>query len=104
MQIIKGERSSTLRIQGTLDIGVADELRQALCDLIDGNPSLTLDLSEVDACDTAALQVLYAARKTTDGSGKHLQFVGLSGAAADTIAALRLSIGELEANGQADAV
>jgi anti-anti-sigma factor len=101
VQITKDESGSVLKIQGTLDISIAEEFRKALCDFLGGAPSPTLDLSGVDACDTAALQLLYAARITAERSGKPLQFVGWSGAVANTAAALGLSAAD---EGKASAI
>jgi anti-anti-sigma regulatory factor len=62
-----------------------------------------LDLSAVDACDTAALQLLYSARKTAD-SLRRVKFVGLSGAILNAAAALGLEIGELTAESAVDSM
>jgi anti-anti-sigma factor len=101
VQIISDEDGGVLRIQGTLEIGVAAEFRETLCNRLAETSSLVLDLSGLDGCDTAAIQLLYSASKAAD-SAKRLRFVGLDGAVAGTAAALGLRIGELTAEGTSD--
>lgn len=96
MQIASDENGSVLRIQGTLSIGETAELREALCHALAETPSLVVDLSAVDGCDTAGLQLLCSARKTAD-SARRVRLVGLSGAIAEMAAALGLDPGELTA-------
>ena len=62
------EASGILKISGTLDINVADELRTALLDFICTASRPVVDLSEVEECDTAALQVLCSAGVTAQDS------------------------------------
>jgi anti-anti-sigma factor len=89
------ESGQVLKIAGALDIEAAPELRKALSESIEANAGLTLDLGAVDACDTAALQVLYSARKTANGANKPMRILGMSAAVADAAAALGLAIDEL---------
>ena len=69
MQIVKDE-SGVLKLSGPLEISDAVELQQALRELLDTAAKPVVDLSEVDACDTAALQLLCSARRTAELSGK----------------------------------
>ena len=59
MQIIDEEDGGVLRIQGTLEIGVAAELRETLCNRLAETSSLVLDLSGPrrlrHGCDPTAL-------------------------------------------------
>jgi anti-anti-sigma factor len=96
VQIANDENGGVVRIEGTLGIGEVAELRETLCHALAQTSNLVLDLSAVDSCDTAALQLLYSAHKTAD-SARHRQFAGLSGAIAAAAAALGLEIGELTA-------
>lgn len=83
MQITKtsSEDGNILTIQGTLDIGVAGELRQAFSEGLSGTADLILDLSEVDGCDAAVFQLFCSARKTAELLNRKLHVSGLSGAA-----------------------
>jgi len=92
VQITKDGSGRVLKIAGTLDIGVADELQKALREFVSGDSEPIVDLSEVDECDTAALQLLCSARKTANGSGRHCELAGLSASIQNASAALGLSL------------
>jgi anti-anti-sigma factor len=91
-ELVENESGTVLRIQGSLDIAVAEEFHKALRNFLRAAEHPVLDLSAVDSCDTAALQLLWAARK----SAKPLRFMGLSSAIAESAAALGLPLQELE--------
>ena len=101
MQIAKGENGGVLRVEGRLSIGEVAQLQETLCHRLAEMSNLVLDLSGVESCDTAALQLLYAARKTAD-SARSVRFVGVSSAIAETAAALGFEIGELAAANEAN--
>jgi anti-anti-sigma factor len=88
MQISKDPTSGVLKIADTLHISMAEELRRALEEYLAEQSVLILDLSEVDACDTACLQLLYAARTTAMHQHKEFRVAALSGAVQDTARAL----------------
>lgn len=92
VQIAKDEPARVLRIVGALEIGVAEELHRALRDLVGGDSMPVVDLSEVDACDTAALQLLCSARKTAESEGKTFKLGGVSDPIRNASAALGLSL------------
>ena len=94
MQITRNEDCSSLTLEGTLDISVAEDLRRALCDLLDGSSTAAVDFSAVDACDTAAFQLLVAARRTAEHDNKSLRFESMVGLA-DCAAAVGLNISQL---------
>jgi anti-anti-sigma factor len=94
VQITKDESGQTLSIKGALDIGAAEVLRQTLHDFIGESSSPILELSEIEFCDTAAVQVLSSAQITAERLHKPLTFGALSPAVANTCAALGLRIGE----------
>src|SRR5579862_5892919 len=81
-----------LHISGKLDIDNANRLREALVDCLLHQSEAVVDLSEVDECDAAALQVLLAARKDAAAAGKALCVTGASGAVTGAAVALGLSI------------
>jgi anti-anti-sigma regulatory factor len=84
MTLSKDKGPGLLRISGNLDIDEADSLREALlaADLSE------LDLSEVEGCDAAGLQVLLAA------AGKSFQITAISNAVTQMAIALGLSLEE----------
>lgn len=95
MDIIKDESGQTLSIAGALEIGAAEELCNALREFLDRAQKPTLDLSQVDGVDAAALQVLCSARKTAERSGKLLEIAAASAAVRNKIEALGLSLADL---------
>lgn len=103
MSITRDESGSVLRVRGTLDIAVAEELHRALHDFLEEAPDPVVDLSGMESCDISTLQLLWAARRWAERTGKSVRFAGLSGAAAGAAAGLGLSIEELESEGQAGA-
>ena len=82
-----------LKLTGPLTIHLAGETRNAirgyLANLAE-DLSPTFDLSEVERCDAAGLQVLYSAHRTAEGMGKSLAFAALSEAVRDANTALGL--------------
>ena len=94
MHTTPDESESLLKIEGTLDIGCAEELRQALQDLLARASAPMLDLSQVDACDTAAIQLLLAARISAAQSGRQLELTATSPALDAAGATLGLSLHE----------
>ncbi|HLJ46065.1 MAG TPA: STAS domain-containing protein [Bryobacteraceae bacterium] len=102
MQITKGENGCSLTLEGALDISGAEELRQALCDLLDGSSSAVVELSALGDCDTAVLQLLLAARRTAVRLNKTLRFASWGGAVADVSTAIGLNAAELTSLGAVD--
>jgi anti-anti-sigma regulatory factor len=99
VEITKDESGQVLKIAGALGIGAGGELRNALRDFVCGSPRPIIDLSEVDVCDTAALQLLCSAGKTAERSGKPFELAGLSPAVRTTSAALGLPLPEAPTKG-----
>ena len=97
MTLTKDKATGVLQISGTLDIDGADSLREALLDCSlhqSAAADLSADLSDVDGCDAAALQVLLAARRDAVAAGKAFRITAASNAVTDTAAALGLPIDE----------
>jgi len=59
MNFNMNKTGGVMKISGTLDIDAAPALREAL---LDCESEIHVNLSEVESCDTAALQVLLASR------------------------------------------
>jgi len=87
----------TLKLSGTLDINAADALRDTLAQHVQQRSALTLDLSEVDGCDVAGLQLLCSARKSTEAACQAFEVTTVSQAVIDAFAALGLSTDQLKA-------
>ena len=86
--------SSTFRIDGELTIYRAAELAAAMAAALAGvarGDALELDLSEVAEMDCAGVQLLLAARRSADESGRTLRLAGRSAAVDEVLAILRLA-------------
>lgn len=70
MTLTKDDATGVLKISGTLDIDEANVLREALLDCFALQPEVAVDLSAVEACDAAALQVLLAGQRDAAALGK----------------------------------
>ena len=103
MQIVKDE-SGVLKLSGPLEISDAVELQQALRELLDTAAKPVVDLSEVDACDTAALQLLCSARRTAGPSGKPYSVRGVPDAIRQCSEGLGLRLSEIGAEVRDSAV
>lgn len=93
MRIAKDESGSGLHISGNLSVETAEELRAALLDVLAAASDVSLDLSAVEACDTAALQLFCSAGKTAQARGIRLEFVGMPDAVVRTALELGLPVG-----------
>jgi len=92
MEITKDESGHLLTLAGRLDIRGADELRQALRDFTSGGADSVIDLSGVEGCDTAALQLIHSTRLTVENAGRRFELAGLSAAVREASAALGLAL------------
>jgi anti-anti-sigma factor len=95
MEITKDESGHRLKLAGRLDIKGSEKLRDALRDFATGSSNSIVDVSEVESCDTSALQLLYAVRKTVETGGGQFTLAGLSSGLVESSAAIGLSLKEL---------
>jgi anti-anti-sigma factor len=95
MEITKDESGHRLKLAGRLDIRGSERLRDALRDFAKGSLHSIVDVSEVESCDTTALQLLYSVRKTVETAGGQFRLAGLSSGLAESSAALGFSLTEL---------
>lgn len=92
MQIAKADTGRILKLSGALRIHVGDELRAALLDYVGTASKPVVDLSEVTECDTTGLQLLIAASRTAEHSGKPFELVGVPVAVREAGVALGLTV------------
>ncbi|HEY2015644.1 MAG TPA: STAS domain-containing protein [Bryobacteraceae bacterium] len=81
-----------LKISGSLSIRTITELHRQLSAYAVQGPDLVVDLSAVQECDTAGLQLIVSLRKTAAERKQHLLFAHVSPALAETAAALGFAI------------
>lgn len=86
-----------LKISGTLDIYTVDTLRDVLAEHVKQQTALLLDLSEVDGCDVAGLQLLCSAHKSAEASRAPFAVTALSQAVVESCAALGLLTEQFQA-------
>jgi len=92
MTLTRDTITGELKILGTLDIVSANSLREALLDCFVLQPEVTADLSAVDACDAAGLQVLLAGLRNAASGGKAFRVNAASPAVLEMAETLGLSI------------
>jgi anti-anti-sigma regulatory factor len=78
------------KLTGELSMGTASDLRSALLDCL--SRGLTVDLSEVQECDTAALQLIYSFGETAARHKPPFKIAGISTAIREAAAALGVEI------------
>jgi len=64
------ESAGVLKLSGSLDIYAVEAARAALLEHLDHGAPLHLDLSAVQSCDTAGIQLLCSAQKTATQRGQ----------------------------------
>jgi len=92
MTLDKDNSTGVLKISGTLDIDTANSLREALLNCFLVQSEVAVDLSAVDECDAAGLQVLLAGQRDAACLGKIFHVHGAPAAVSATAAALGLPV------------
>jgi len=83
-----------MKVRGELSIQCADDLHRLFTESIGRDVDLVLDLSEVQTCDTAALQLICSLRKTAVRRGRGFRIAALSPAIELTVSALGMQCEE----------
>lgn len=68
-----------VHVSGELDLATADQLREALDDILNGRGQVVLDLAELNFCGAEGLSAMLAAHQALDEQGRHLSIRGASG-------------------------
>ncbi len=73
-------QTASIRIEGPMTVYEAAEIRDTLTRafLRTGEAGVTLDLSAVESCDAAGVQILCAARRTAREAGTPFRVTGAS--------------------------
>lgn len=85
-----------LKISGTLDAFSVEDLHQAFTAFVQQPGDLVLDVSDVERCDTAALQLLCSLYRTAQQLCKPLRIEGTSEAIAESARALGIPAQEFD--------
>jgi anti-anti-sigma factor len=89
---ISQQGDGVLRLQGDLHISDVEALRSALAGGLAAGTALVLEISGVDRCDTASLQLLCSLRRSAEKDGKDLRIFGASEAIREASSILGLSL------------
>jgi len=90
---IKHEQAGSeckLSLSGEMSIYSAAELKPRLLAYLQDSQSVSFDLTEVSEMDTAGIQLLWLCHKEATEAGKSLAIAGISPAAMEAVALLRL--------------
>lgn len=93
MQIIEsGMQDNTVRLalSGDLVISELEPVQARMLDALANHDGIELDLADVNSCDTAGLQFLYATARQSQADGRRLQIAATSSAVDDAIRMLNL--------------
>ena len=84
------DADTPLKITGEQTIRTADGLHKVLSEYLDRGGAVVVDLSEVQVCDAAALQLLYALRQSAVQRKQRFHITAISPAIIDAGEALGL--------------
>jgi len=86
---------SILTFGQSLSISGTGALQSVLVEAIDGPHDVVMDLSEVEQCDTASAQLIFAALQTAAKRGKRIRLAAISPAVTSTFAFLGLPLDQM---------
>jgi anti-anti-sigma regulatory factor len=84
-----------LKLTGEQTISVAAELHQKLVEYVERGLDILLDLSEVQVCDAAVLQLMCAVRQSANQRKQRFRITAVSTPVAEAAAALGLPLDSL---------
>ena len=88
------------RPEGALTIYTVEDLRGEFVARMNSSHDMNLDLSGIDACDSAGVQLLCAARKSAQASNKKFRVVRFSEAVTAAAEGIGLRVEELNLIGK----
>ena len=91
MQIIPDQCDTALIPIGALDIDAAADVRAAMLRHLEQHECISLDLSQIESCDAAGIQLLIALEKSAKAAGKPFIVVAASDAFTSTSADLGIA-------------
>lgn len=94
---------ASFSLDGELTVYTAAAVKSRLCGLLAEHTQVVLlDLSEVDECDTAGVQLLLSARRAVNAAGREFAVVDPSGPVREALILLGLHALIREAHGPGD--
>ena len=89
------EGNIRLKIEGPMSIYEVATLREELSACLENSEGLELDIEGVTDCDTAGIQLIYAARKTAEQGEKQFHVTGAPQTVLDTLRSAGLKMDEV---------
>lgn len=71
----QGEKTNCLRLQGSIDVSSAEELKKILVDAVKAGGEIRVLLGDATYLDVTAIQLLWAAEREASGAGVIWVFV-----------------------------
>lgn len=91
MEILRQD-DGVVRVQGSLHVSEAEEVRSALLGELAASPALVLEFSGVTDCDAPSFQLLCSLQKSAERGGKQLRISAPSAAMREASATLGFSL------------
>jgi len=91
MQIHQDQRDTPLELAGVLDINTVAEVCKSLLEHLEHQARASLDLSQIESCDAAGIQLLFAMQRSAKAAGKPFAIVAATDVFTTTCAALGIS-------------
>ncbi len=71
-------KQNEIRLEGTLDIRRAEELKNSFSELLKENSNITLNFEDVEDMDFAVIQLIYSLKKSLLTGKRKLSVCGIS--------------------------
>jgi anti-anti-sigma factor len=94
MQMLQDQSDTSLELTGDLDIDAAVEVHKALLAYLEHHARIWLDLSKIECCDAAGVQLLVAAQRSAEAAGKPFAIIAVTEAFTTVCASLGISSGQ----------
>jgi anti-anti-sigma factor len=91
MQILQEQHDTCLELTGDLDINTAVEVHKTFLTYLERHARISLDLSQIECCDAAGVQLLLAVQRSAEAAGKPFAVVAATAAFTTVCAALGIS-------------
>ena len=91
MQILQEQHDTPLQLTGNLDVNAAAEVHRALLTHLEHSLGISLDLSQIENCDAAGVQLLIAMQRSAEAVGKPFAVITATDAFTMVCASLGIS-------------
>lgn len=95
MQIHQDQRDTPVKLTGVLDINTAAEVLKTLLVHLEHKARISVDLSQIESCDAAGIQLLLAMQRSAKAAGKPFALIAATEAFTAVCASLGISSEQL---------